>query len=103
MDIKKDINKFYIEHKEDLSISEINFIEDEEKIIVEHIYVQERFRGGAVAQELIEQIIKYAIEKNKKIYPICSYVKKSLAKNFKEYKDIIIEDGTPGVCKIVKK
>lgn len=101
--ILKGDNKFYIKHKEDESISEINFIEDEEKITVDHIYVQEKFRGGKIALELIEKTVEYAKKTNKKIYPVCAYVKKKLMKNKEKYKNIIIDDKTMGTCKILTK
>lgn len=101
MEIRKGDSCYYINH-ENGDISETTFIEDEKKITIDHVFVSEQFRGKGIAGKLIEEVIKYAKVNEKKIYPICSYAKQYLLQK-EEYKDIVIDDGTPGVCKINKK
>lgn len=66
--------------------AEITYNEDD-FITIDHTYVSENLRGQGIASMLVDKVVDYAKEKNKKIIPICSYAKKKLSN--KEYEDII--------------
>ncbi|MDD3452914.1 MAG: CPBP family glutamic-type intramembrane protease [Bacilli bacterium] len=79
--------KFYIGSFEN-SDAEITFIETD-IININHTFVNEKFRGQKIGLLLIDEVLKYATIRNKKILPTCSYAKKELFKE--KYKDIIIK------------
>lgn len=84
--IKEEKNCFYIGDFDNPDAL-IHFIEDD-IITIDHTYVSEKLRGQGIAALLLEKVVEYSIQKNKKILPICSYAKEKLAKE--EYKDLVI-------------
>lgn len=84
--IKEGKDCFYIGNIDNPD-AEIHFIE-EGNITIDHTYVSEKLRGQGIAALLLEKVVEYARQKNKKIIPICSYAKEKLVKE--EYKDLVI-------------
>lgn len=89
--ILKGENKFYIGENEQEPIAEITFKpKDADTIIADHTYVSDTLRGQGIAGKLVEVLTTYAREENKKIVPVCSYVKSKMEKT-PEYHDLIAE------------
>lgn len=84
--IKEGKNIFYIGEDAYNNVAEITFIE-EDNIIIDHTYVDSSLRGQGIAFKLVNKVVEYAREKNKKIIPECTYAKKVLMSD--EYKDIV--------------
>lgn len=73
MEIKHGQNRFYIEN-ESTEIAEITFIpQNNNTIIIDHTFVDPSLRGQGVAKQLLDEVVRYAREKNLKIIPMCSY------------------------------
>ncbi|MEI3606352.1 GNAT family N-acetyltransferase [Pseudogracilibacillus sp. SE30717A] len=87
--IQKGNNKFYIGENEETPIAEITFKpKNEQTIIADHTYVSDELRGEGIAGKLLEALIDYARKENKKIVPVCSYVKQKMERT-EEYHDLI--------------
>ena len=55
---------------------------------ITHTVVKQEFSGRGIAKRLVLTIIDEARKQNKKINPICSYVKKMMESS-DEYKDVL--------------
>lgn len=87
--IQKGENKFYIGDDIKEPLAEITFVESgEDRIVVDHTYVSNELRGQGVAGKLVEEVVQYAREKNKRIIPLCPYVKKKMDK-IPEFQDVL--------------
>lgn len=88
--IKKGENRFYIGDNEENMVAEIHYVPNgEHQIIVDHTYVSDDLRGTGTGGKLVEKIVQYAREENKKIVPLCPFVKSQIQKN-PEWHDIVI-------------
>jgi len=89
-EIQKGNQKFFI-GDENNPLAEITFkTKDENTIIADHTFVSDELRGQGVAGKLLKELTNYAREENKKIVPVCSYVKKKM-EHSSEYDDLIAE------------
>lgn len=72
---------------------------DDEKITVFHIKVSEKLQGKGISKLLIEKIVNFAKENNKKIVPMCYFVRIQMERN---YSDMIYGnvDDLPNACTI---
>lgn len=81
-------------------IGEITWFEENNKLIVNHTYVDPAYRGNNYARSLVDEVVKLARSENKKIVPVCSYVDKVLSRD-DNFKDILENDDNYGKgCKI---
>lgn len=79
---------FYI-GDDDNRFAEITFVPlGKDKLIVDHTFVCEELRGQGVGSLLVERMAEHARETNKKLIPLCPFVKAILEKNI-EYDDVI--------------
>ncbi|MEW9676919.1 GNAT family N-acetyltransferase [Lentibacillus sp. L22] len=89
--IKKGENKFYVGENEKDPLAVITYKPaDDGNLIVDYTYVSDELRGEGVGQQLVEQMVKYAREEDKKLIPECSYAKGKL-KNTQAYRDVLYE------------
>lgn len=51
------------------------------RIVIDHTYVSEDLRGQGIAGELLEKVVLFAREEEKKILPLCPYAKHKLEEN----------------------
>jgi len=87
--IQKGENKFYIGDDIKNPKAELTFVESGEgRIVVDHTYVSEELRGQGIAGKLVDSVVKYAREKNKRIVPLCPYAKDKMEKTA-EYHDVL--------------
>ncbi|GEN31399.1 hypothetical protein HNQ35_001908 [Cerasibacillus quisquiliarum] len=72
--IKQGTNQFFIGKSEEQPLAKITFIPKEDTLVVNHTFVSEQLRGQGIAKKLVEEVLRYAKQENKKIVPECSYV-----------------------------
>ncbi|RII33202.1 N-acetyltransferase [Clostridium chromiireducens] len=89
MEIKKGVNKFYIGDTEENPFALVILSDIEQDVIkIEHTYVYEQLKGQGAGKELIKTVVDFAVEKNKKLIPVCSFAQKEFDKN-KEYERVL--------------
>ena len=89
LEIKKGTKSFYIGDSEKNPLAEITYaVYNENLIIADHTYVSEELNGQGVGKLLLKEFINWARVENKKIKPVCSFVKVQMEKN-SEYHDMI--------------
>jgi len=81
------------EFKEEMGFISWRVLEDG-VLQANHTYVNPKFRGRGIAQYLLNDLVAYARENNKKIFATCSYVVKVFSHG-DEFKDVI--DPTRGI------
>lgn len=62
----------------------------EDKISMDHTFVENQLRGTGVGKNLVEEGVKFARENNLKILPLCPFVKAVIEKN-PEFQDVVAE------------
>ena len=89
--IKKAENKFYVGDHVKSPLAEITYIQSGKSLIViDHTYVSDELRGQGVAGKLLEQVVLYARENNKRIKPLCVFAKKRM-EDTPEYHDVLVQ------------
>ena len=68
-------------------IGYLQFEEDGSIWKATHTVVEKKYGGRGIAGDLLDKFVEEARDKNKKIYPICSYVVKKFDEDDK-YKDV---------------
>jgi predicted GNAT family acetyltransferase len=91
-EVKKGNQKFYIGDDEAEALGVIEYQEQGEKVLVaNHTYVNPSLRGQGIAKMLLDALVDFARKENKKIIPVCSYVKAEFERN-KGYHDVIFTE-----------
>lgn len=75
MKVQKEANRFFIMDNDNL-VGEITFVEKDNYLIANHTFVNPKYRGKGIAQVLLDSLVKYARENQKKIDTVCTYVQK---------------------------
>ena len=88
VDIKKGEKGFYVGDNEVESLAKIEFEPNGDDIIIDHTFVSQQLKGHNVARQLLETVVDFAREENKKIIPVCSFAKAEMNKN-EDYKDVL--------------
>lgn len=88
IDIKKGEKSFYVGDNEEEPLANMELVYNGDEIIINHTFVSEQLRGQNVGRQLLEKVVSFAREKNKKIIPICPYAKAELNKN-DHYLDVL--------------
>ncbi|RKQ31350.1 GNAT family N-acetyltransferase [Oceanobacillus halophilus] len=89
--INKGENKFYVGDSIKDPLAELTFnLSGKQKIVVDHTYVSDDLRGQGVAGKLVERVVLFAREQDKKIVPLCPYVKRKLEET-SAYHDVLSE------------
>lgn len=69
---------------EDERVGYILYDEADDFLVGSHIYVNPEERGNGYAGKLIEYLVQFAKEKNRKIMPTCPVIKRTLETNYPE-------------------
>jgi uncharacterized protein len=69
-------------------VAELSYQMAGEDAMVPHTWVDPKLRGGALAQSLVEALVGWARKENRKIIPMCSYVRAVFART-PEYADVL--------------
>lgn len=89
LEVKKGTKSFYIGDSEKDPLAEITYMVHNDNVIVaDHTYVSEELNGQGVGKLLLKELVDWARTENKKITPICSFVKMQMEKN-SEYQDMV--------------
>lgn len=80
---EKQVQVFDKENK----IGFIDIVEKENLIDASHTEVNEEYGGQGIAGKLVDELVQYARDENKKIIPTCPYIKDKFEKDEK-YKDV---------------
>lgn len=89
MEFKHGSNRIYLENEEGKMIAEVTFPDVTEKVVnINHTFVDDSLRGQGIAGRLMEEVVKYLKDNNKKARLTCSYAIMWFEKN-KQYRDLI--------------
>ena len=68
-------------------VAELTYSLAGDKALVDHTYVDPPLRGGSIAPSLVEAAVRWARAENRKIVPLCSYVRSVFART-RAYDDV---------------
>ena len=89
MEIKRGNKKFYV-GEEETPLAELLFSVDKDVIFAEGTEVSKELGGKGVGKLLLKELVDWARKENKKIKPICPFVKAQMEKNV-EYHDLLVD------------
>lgn len=90
-EIKQAENKFYVGESITDPLAEMTFIKSgKTMIVIDHTYVSDELRGQGIAGKLLEEVVSYARENNKKIKPLCVFAKQRM-EDTTAYQDVLVE------------
>lgn len=72
----KDANGFYMHDEYHKLLAEITYSSSNSIIIIDHTFVDSSLRGQGIGGKLVSEVVKLAIDTNKKIIPLCPFAKK---------------------------
>lgn len=81
--------RFVVFNQEETEIGEVTWsTAGDSMIIIDHTYVDDKYRGQGIAEKLVSLVVSYAREHHKKVIPLCPFAKKEFDRK-KEYQDIL--------------
>lgn len=89
--IKISSGGFYIGDSPLNPMAEITFIERTDLLIIDHTYVTKSETKKGIGLQLVQKVVEYARQENKKILPLCPYAEKVMTRT-NEYQDVLLED-----------
>ncbi|WP_100488026.1 GNAT family N-acetyltransferase [Sporolactobacillus pectinivorans] len=76
MDILEGKNRYFIRDEEGIEIGELTYtLKGDSVLSIDHTFVDPKYRGQKLAQQLVRTVVDKAIRENKKIIPACSYAR----------------------------
>ncbi len=88
--IKRAEKSFYVGDSEKFPLAEMTFVyAGEDIIIIDHTSVSDELRGQNIGKQLLQRLVEFAREENKKVVPLCPFAKKEMMKNKEEYEEIL--------------
>ena len=92
MDFEKAENRFYKNNEDGKRIAEVTYVPSgEDKVILDHTFVDPSLRGQGIAEELVNRVVKEMQTENKKIIPLCPYAKTLFERKPNIYGSIQVE------------
>ena len=92
MDFEKAENRFYKNNEDGKMIAEVTYVPSgEDKVILDHTFVDPSLRGQGIAEELVNRVVKEMQIENKKIIPLCPYAKTLFERKPNIYGSIQVE------------
>ncbi|WP_414045894.1 GNAT family N-acetyltransferase [Macrococcus equi] len=67
---------------------QMTYVENGDQLIIDHTEVVEELQGEGAGKQMVEAAVKYARDNNKKILPICPFVKKVIEET-PEFQDVL--------------
>ena len=74
LEVIHNAEKYRFETWIDNQLSKLDYLLDEDTIVMTHVGVYPEHRGQAVAGKLVEIALKYAEENSLRVIPMCPYV-----------------------------
>ena len=65
---------FFLE-RDGRRVGELTYTLAGDAMLVDHTFVERALRGGTIAPSLVEAAVRWARRENRKIVPLCSYVR----------------------------
>lgn len=92
-------DKFYlIDNGQEIAF--LTYYMEEGKMVVDHTYVDDHYRGMGLAKDLVNAAVSFARGEGIKIIPVCHYVYNLFTKN-NEYSDVWDKSSQkPVTCKL---
>lgn len=88
INFKEGNNKFYLGEDEDNMTAVITYLnKDNDTIVIDHTFVSKELRGKNIGQLLVEKVVNFARENNKKVITQCWFAEKEFEQN-KDYQDL---------------
>jgi hypothetical protein len=81
--------RVYSTNEEGKIMAEALLKEKGKEVEIQRVYVDDSLRGQGVAGKIMEVVMAYLRENNKKVIPVCSYAQGWLEKNREEYQDVL--------------
>ena len=80
----------FVAYDGDIEAAEITFVNTGETAwIIDHTSVEDDYRGRDIGQALVKHVVDLAVERGKKIIPLCKIKKKEFDKN-PEYQKLLV-------------
>lgn len=77
----------FVVYDNDSEIGKITFQKKDDVYTIDHTFVDEKYRGNKIANELLRLVVDYAIEHNAKIIPQCPFAGREFSR-IPEYREI---------------
>ena len=74
LEVLHNAEKYRFETWIDTQLSKLDYLLDEDTIVMTHVGVYPEHRGQGVAGKLVEIALKYAEENSLRVVPMCPYV-----------------------------
>lgn len=92
MDFMKEDNQIYLTNQEGKTIAGVHFPEVGANLVnINHTFVDPSLRGQGIAGKLMEEVVKYLRENNKKARLTCSYAVRWFEEH-SEYSDLVAKN-----------
>lgn len=89
MEFEKSGNRFYKNDEKGKMIAEVTYVPaGEEKVILDHTFVDPSLRGQGIAHQLVDRVVEEMQKEHKKIVPLCPYAKVLFEREPEKYSDI---------------
>jgi predicted GNAT family acetyltransferase len=89
MDFREEANRIAV-YDEGKEIGEMTWMLDANVMLISHTYVNPRYRGQKIAEQLVAHGVDKARREGKRIFPVCSYAVKEFQRK-PEYSDVLRE------------
>ncbi|TGA97023.1 N-acetyltransferase [Sporolactobacillus shoreae] len=88
MEMLEGKDRYFITDDEGSEIAEVTFTWPSDSVLsIDHTFVDPKYRGQKLAQQLIQAVIDKAIREDKKVIPSCSYARAQFDR-VKEYQKL---------------
>ena len=65
-----------------------DYVREEGRLLITHVFTPSPLRGGGVASQLMQQIVAWAHERQLKLTPLCSYARAWMDRH-PEHRDLL--------------
>lgn len=81
--------KLFRAKDDEKEMGKISYSESEKIIIIDSTQVDPLYKGQKIGDQLIEAVVKFAREAQKKIIPLCPFAKAYFEKRPSQYTDVL--------------
>lgn len=90
MEIKKHNEQFYIGDNPEDPLAEMTIVlNGPNQLIIDHTMVSDELRGQGAGDQLLEEVVAFARDNDRKIIPLCPFAKARLEKYKDQYQDVL--------------
>jgi predicted GNAT family acetyltransferase len=88
MEFKEENERIVLIDDDGLDVGEINWAQAEKILIIDHTFVDPKYRGKGYSQQLVEKIVEKARRDEQEILPLCPIAKKVIEET-PEFQDVL--------------